>query len=367
MAPNPPTPTPAQLRAALDATAGALRLRRPADTVAALVHAALTLVGGWTLIGTGDADPAPSTSQLPNLPADFNPAGASTYTLHYRVGGGSGARALVRVVVMGATLVVHALRPRSDAVAQLDVDVREMSVGEAMYPVAPGDRPASSMLKASDAQLAELIDQVRARLVGNVAGEEGRIPPGAESPTPTVPPARILEESLPAPPNPMNRPAPPPEPHYPDPFGGAVHPASVGHRDLDPLGGVPPMGPYPFGGGAHGRGPMGPFGGPGPMPFGPGGDGGGSIMGPGHPLFAGPSGSGGGPWGGDRFLPPGAVPPGARFDPIGPQVPPGGGPGGFRPPFQGAGRGRGRGSAGPFSGEPDPDELPPPGYSDMFM
>uniref|UniRef100_A0A674HU27 Proteasome inhibitor PI31 subunit n=2 Tax=Terrapene triunguis TaxID=2587831 RepID=A0A674HU27_9SAUR len=40
-------------------------------------------------------------------------------------------------------------------------------------------------------------------------------------------------------------------------------------------------------------------------------------------------------------LPPGAVPPGARFDPFG--------PGGGRP-------------AGP-----DPDHLPPPGYDDMFM
>lgn len=40
-------------------------------------------------------------------------------------------------------------------------------------------------------------------------------------------------------------------------------------------------------------------------------------------------------------LPPGAVPPGARFDPFGPV---------------GAGRGR-----------PDPDHLPPPGYDDMFM
>ncbi|XP_062592078.1 proteasome inhibitor PI31 subunit-like, partial [Saccostrea cucullata] len=41
-----------------------------------------------------------------------------------------------------------------------------------------------------------------------------------------------------------------------------------------------------------------------------------------------------------RRLPPGAVPPGARFDPFGP---PGTGPG------------------------PDPDHMPPPGYDDMFM
>ncbi|KXJ20526.1 Proteasome inhibitor PI31 subunit [Exaiptasia diaphana] len=50
-------------------------------------------------------------------------------------------------------------------------------------------------------------------------------------------------------------------------------------------------------------------------------------------------------------LPRGSVPPGARFDPFGP-VPPGGA--------------RGDTQSGRFAG-PDPDELPPPGYDDMFM
>ena len=48
------------------------------------------------------------------------------------------------------------------------------------------------------------------------------------------------------------------------------------------------------------------------------------------------------------------VPPGARFDPIGPI--------GARP------GGRGRERFGAFgTGDPDPDHLPPPGYGDMFM
>lgn len=88
------------------------------------------------------------------------------------------------------------------------------------------------------------------------------------------------------------------------------------------------------------------------------------MVGPDHPMFGG-GGVGGPriPSGGGQFLPPGAVPPGARFDPIGPF----GGPSPYRP-FAGrppAGRGGGRGG-GPFSGEPDNDELPPPGYTDMF-
>jgi len=62
--------------------------------------------------------------------------------------------------------------------------------------------------------------------------------------------------------------------------------------------------------------------------------------------------------GGPR-LPPGAVPPGARFDPFGP---PGLGPfGPRRPP------GGGRGGSPPGTG-PNPDHFKPPdGYDDMFM
>ncbi|KAJ2514842.1 hypothetical protein H4217_005529 [Coemansia sp. RSA 1939] len=99
--------------------------------------------------------------------------------------------------------------------------------------------------------------------------------------------------------------------------------------------------------------------------------GGGMFVGTDHPLF-GPraiGGSGGGgssgsnigpgdadPFAGPQRLPPGAVPQGARFDPI---VPFGEAPGGM--PGRGRG-GRGRGGGGAhFSGEPDPDALPPPG------
>ena len=47
------------------------------------------------------------------------------------------------------------------------------------------------------------------------------------------------------------------------------------------------------------------------------------FVGPDHPLFRERFGNNGGVggnrvWGGDGYLPPGAVPPGARFDPIGP-------------------------------------------------
>ena len=61
-------------------------------------------------------------------------------------------------------------------------------------------------------------------------------------------------------------------------------------------------------------------------------------------------------------LPPGAVPPGARFDPFGP-VPPE-----FiaAPPRRPAGYSSMPPRRGGF-GDPDPDHMPPPGSDDMFM
>ncbi|KAJ2866086.1 hypothetical protein GGH94_001791 [Coemansia aciculifera] len=121
------------------------------------------------------------------------------------------------------------------------------------------------------------------------------------------------------------------------------NPANVGRDDLNPLG-------HPFGRDM--------------------GEGGGMVVGPGHPMFRqGSEGSRGGDdfgrpglFGGPQTLPPGSVPTGARFDPIGPfgqmpgpARPQGGFPGRQGPPP--------RGSGGPgrlFSGEPDPDAAEPP-------
>ncbi|KAF9366827.1 hypothetical protein BGX34_006096 [Mortierella sp. NVP85] len=144
-------------------------------------------------------------------------------------------------------------------------------------------------------------------------------------------------------------------------FGGmgGRNPLSIGHSDLDPFGGR-------IGGGIGGIGSPGGFGGG----FGGGiggSSGGGMVVGPNHPMFRRPpgAGSGGGIYGGPQPLPRGSVPPGARFDPIGPFGPghgsaPGAGTA-HRPP---PGQGRGRTT---FPGEPDNDEAPPPGYMDMFM
>ncbi|KAJ3124868.1 hypothetical protein HK100_011082 [Physocladia obscura] len=129
------------------------------------------------------------------------------------------------------------------------------------------------------------------------------------------------------------------------------------------------------------------------------GGGGGLYVGPGHPVFGGGGGyggfgsGGGGIYGGPGgdLLPPGAVPPGARFDPIGPfgGRPSGGlsggsgrggwgvgnpfGDGGFGggvPSGRGGRGGRGggaggnQGGSGRLGGAPDNDDFGPPGFDD---
>ena len=118
------------------------------------------------------------------------------------------------------------------------------------------------------------------------------------------------------------------------------NPLEIGRNDLDPLGGHNPFQPPPLFPGAGGDG---------------------MFVGPDHPIFGGgPRGGGGfpggppsrGPWGGDGYLPPMGAPPGARFDPVMPGNPMGGGRG--LGPFGGRGPAR-------RSGEPDNDEFMPPG------
>ncbi|KAJ3012505.1 UNVERIFIED_CONTAM: hypothetical protein HDU68_001161 [Siphonaria sp. JEL0065] len=157
----------------------------------------------------------------------------------------------------------------------------------------------------------------------------------------------------------------------------------TGDIDLDPFGAAPGVIP-----------PRGGFGGMHP--------GGGMYVGPDHPMFGGGGSGGSGGFGGGIYggpgaiLPPGAVPPNARFDPIGsfggPPMGPGGtmrggfgggvggignpfGDGGYgggfpvggggvgRGGFGGRGRGRGGGPGG-FRMGPDNDDMPPPGFGD---
>ncbi|KAI3653783.1 hypothetical protein MP228_001730 [Amoeboaphelidium protococcarum] len=108
------------------------------------------------------------------------------------------------------------------------------------------------------------------------------------------------------------------------------NPFSIGSQDVDPMASL--LGPPSAGGGM--------FVGPGHPMFGQGPYSSPSSSGFGRPPLVGPSG---------QRLPPGAIPPGARFDPIVPDL------------------GRQPRPRPPRSGEPDNDELQPPGYGDMFF
>lgn len=91
--------------------------------------------------------------------------------------------------------------------------------------------------------------------------------------------------------------------------------------------------------------------------------GGGMTVGPDHPMFGGHGGiNPSNPAMPQHRFPPGSIPPGARFDPVSPFGPQSG------PAFpgRGNGRGNGRGSNMPFSGDPDNDELMPPGAENMY-
>ena len=111
-------------------------------------------------------------------------------------------------------------------------------------------------------------------------------------------------------------------PEFPQAGPSGLRLPNVGGSDLDPLAGL--------GGSTGGRIPLG----------GTGGDG--MMVGPNHPLFRDRLRDPGADqqrfWTGDGYLPPGAVPPGARFDPVGPNGPPGFGQG---PDLGMPGRGRG--------------------------
>lgn len=83
------------------------------------------------------------------------------------------------------------------------------------------------------------------------------------------------------------------------------------------------------------------------------------VVGPDHPMFGRGQNDPRHPQAEGR-LPFGAVPPGARFDPIGPFGPMAPGPGR-------RGRGRGGRGEGMFSGEPDNDMFMPPGGGNEFI
>lgn len=367
-------------------------LATQSDTLYATLHAILTNLG-FRLIGLGESNPLPkqssttstTTNTTPNaLPEGWNATGES-YSLRYRHEQSS-LTFLLKALKMGDSVLVHGMAVEDGKLLTLPLNLSDYLTGSNVFtypyttahhkPLIPSSTAPSPLgsLFTSMTKLQDLANKFKTTIVQNwIPGlqKEGY----QESTTTTTEtssssqPTRTTQPPYFHPLNPdLERRPRPYHPDYEDPLRARFEqppfprhpPSSIGDVDLDPLAASPGLifpGPRGIGGFGGIGGGMGP--------------GGGMFVGPDHPMFTGGGGVGGfgGPPAGPERLPPGAVPPGARFDPIGPYGPaPHGipGRGGRGGGMNGNGRGRGRG-AGPISGEPDNDELPPPGYHDMFL
>lgn len=225
---------------------------------------------------------------------------------------------------------------QSERTASLDISTNDF-VSPSFYPYDLSAANTSPLVHGfiSSHRVSDLMSQFKLKIVA-------KLMPGLRKEGYSEQPEEVLPTSSSA-----QRPAPAPAPVRPEPehppFASDVHPGrlplrnplEIGRRDLDPV----PLHPFQ------------------PPPLFPlhGGDDDGMFPGPGHPIFGGRRGPRAdfdhhhGPWGGDGFLPPMGAPPGARFDPVGPNLGP-------RGPF-GGGRG---GSPRNLRG-PDNDEFMPPG------
>ncbi|KAI8818960.1 PI31 proteasome regulator N-terminal-domain-containing protein [Fimicolochytrium jonesii] len=364
---------------ALPQTGGKFTMKSPADLTVALFHAAMSRYG-FRFIGVGeerkDHADYPDTDQasvvVRSLPSDWNATG-DMFSFRYKHSQSSLTFLLKCVKVGKNKLIVHGMGIEDEKLHTIELAPGTF-ISEALdFPFeiqldAEGGSRGGAVKKVESAFASE--DQLYAVLREFRVGIMQKLIPGLNKPgyEPDTSSSRSTAASSSSRDNTQNRPRPPyfyPITGVPYPEGEDEHrtgplyspfrnPHSVGDVDLDPFGALGgPFRPPLFSG----------TGGPGGF----GGGGGGMFVGPDHPMFGG---RGFPEYGGDGMLPPGAAPPGARYDPI---MPPGI-PGPGRPQFPsrgGFGRGGGRGGfggAGWRSGDPDNDELPPPGFEDdMFM
>ncbi|CBQ73760.1 conserved hypothetical protein [Sporisorium reilianum SRZ2] len=333
-------------------------LRNPADALAAMIHTIMTRLD-FRLTGLSEDDRLPSSqddssssaSTSNKLPANWNAKGPDHYCFRYKHHQSS-LDYLIKIVKLGNKAVVHGVALQGTKTSTMEVVLSDyLSSAFWPYPHAKeGDTEPLVNGYIGSSRLKDLVSAFKAQILQQLVPglrKDGYIEEESSS-----------TSSNSGSSNQPNRPNPSPGPQPRRPFAGDPdastypqqppfrNPLIIGDRDLDPLGGSPLALPPRFGGGGGG--------GFAPPPLFPGGDtGGGMFVGPNHPMFR------------NRFppntgLPPGAVPPGARFDPIYPE-----GTGPFHPENPDVGGARPQGPR--FgSGEPDWDELAPPRGENPF-
>jgi hypothetical protein len=292
------------------------------------------------LIATDDVSP-PRTFPNNVLPDDWNTRGHVDFTFRYRHDQSS-LEFLVKTIKLGQRTLINAIALESDKSASLDVSTNDFT-SPSFYPHDLSKPDAQPLVHGfiSSTRIADFVSQFKLKIVQKLIPglrKEGYVEEAEDTSTnagPANPPQAM--NPPPARPRPITPPFPDDFPYRLPPYGAPRNPLEIGRSDLEPFGGNP-FTPPPL--------------------FGPGGDG--MYVGPNHPIF----GARGrrpddirGPWGGDGYLPPMGVPPGARFDPVGPNP---NNP--LRPTFGGRPRGGGNNTR-----DPDNDEFMPPGASDMFM
>lgn len=255
----------------------------PQDAVVCLVHWEM-IKNGFRCLGSGD-QPLSSDRRSELLPPDWS-SNRELYSLRY-TDEHSDTQMLLKAIAVDSTLIFNLMNSNTQQVSDLTVNISEHVDAEQLHTF---DRVFKDAAGLSEKVRTQLLNRPTPQKEERKSRrdeeeEEQRRRRGDDSD-----PLRLPSRS-------------PHQPRWPDPL---VPPFAAGGADLDPFGS---------------RG------------------GGGMIV---DPLRSGFPRGGFNPSSGiPDILPPGAVPPGARFDPFGPI-------GRHRP-------------------GPDPDHMPPPGYDDMFM
>lgn len=329
------------------------RLNNPQDALAALSHTILASLG-FRLINLGEGKPVRPVSEATEttaiqIPQDWNSAGPDLYTFGYRHDQSS-LEFVVKLVKMAGRILVTASAVEHNRTAVWEIVTADFT-SQSFFPYSPESSESSIVTQLANGFISsnraqDFATEFDRRIIREIL--PGLRKDGYEAPEPSSPEPSILRhrrDEVPPrgePFHPRNPPASPLSPAPDDPTlpEAPYQPFGLGRRDLDPFA----ANPLPPPGGRGGSGFR-------PPPLFGGGGGGGMLVGPDDPLFrgrfpSGPSGTG---------LPPGAVPPGARFDPIF--------PGGQRFPQGPGGPGRGF-PRPPLGGDPDFDDFPPPRNSD---
>ncbi|EPZ35255.1 Proteasome Inhibitor PI31 domain-containing protein [Rozella allomycis CSF55] len=290
------------------------RLKSQCDALALLFHAAFLNLG-FQFLGNSESENAPidpNNSDIRLLPETWN-NNQETFTFRYKHPQ-SAMTFLLKCLKLSDKFIVHGYAIQDGKINTLELKLSECVRDD----ISRLENPEVSLFPCLYDLMIKLKEQILQKLIPGLHKE------GYEESSSTA--ASSTNQS-------QARQNYPPPPSY-------IPPARP--YFMEPNYGVPTM-PNPYGIGSNDLDPMGPFRAPSA--------GGGMYVGPNHPMFTDPA------FPPNPALPFGAVPPGARFDPISPIDPLTGRP--ARPNLR---------PRGPFSsGEPDPDLFPPPGGPGYFM